>query len=282
MASGTITYYGEQYCGFDYVTQSNITDAEILAMVSNGIVPPWDIDTEFRIAFLNGLVAGNTDYGEESPEEWRVYRENLKTGVIDFAGSVPGDQTRFADYAMPNATEFRYHLYPCTSGYIGNALLTGIVRPDWDNWALIVAEETENENEYSVKRIYEFALNLEVSPISNNTTIAKVETFTPYFKIQRSRINCWSGTLKSLIGYMEDCNHYYDDVDIAEVQRELSTDNTIKFLRDIKGHFWRVEITSPITLEFNDNIAEQPMVRSLEWTESGPTEGVSITGGVFD
>lgn len=279
MALSTITLYGEQMCGFDYVVSGDLTDEQILALSQDSNVPQWTKQTEFRVTFTNGLVAGNTDFGAEAPEEWRVYREHLGDETVVYAGSLPGNATEMTDYAIKNGQSYRYHLYPCTSEFVGNPLLSAVATTDWSSWALILVDETDSENEFTLNKLFNFALNREVGTMTNNTAVSKVETFSKYYRIQKSNTNCWSGTLKSLMGTLDEYQMYYDSAAMADAVKELSTDTSHKFLRDIKGHFWKVEITSPISIDINESIPPLALTQSMEWTEIASADGVCIIGG---
>lgn len=266
-------------CGFDYVVSGDLTDEQILALSMDSEIPGWTKQTEFRVTFTNGLVAGNTDFGAEAPEEWRVYREHIGDERVEYAGALPGDATEIIDYAVKNGQSYRYHLYPCTSEFVGNALLSGVATTDWDSWVLMVVDEPDSNEEYRLQKMFNFAMNREVGAMTNNTSVNKVETFSKYYRIQKSNTNCWSGTLKSLIGTLDAANNYHDDVAMAYAFKELSSDMSNKFLRDIKGHLWKVEVTSPVSLEINERVLPLPLTQSIEWTEIDSADGVRIMGG---
>lgn len=111
----------------------------------------------------------------------------------------------------------------------------------------------------------------------NNTTVNKLRNFTPYLKLQRDSINCWSGTLSSLAG-VYDCTtgRYSETLTLLDAIKALSTDTRTKFLRDFDGHLYKIDISSSIEFTQTSYANNRMTTKKMEWTEIGPSTGVKI------
>ncbi len=277
---GTITLHGGQTCNYLFAVENTLTDADRDAALAGQACPVWGTDTRFRIDFTNGLIAGNESTGNEPPTQWRIYRQRKGDATLVLAGVVEGSRLSLTDYAVAAETAYRYHIQPVAASYIGMPIITEYMTTTFDGWTLMVVDGDAAANEFTIGEIYLFDLNPADTSIQNNTTVAKLVNFTPYLRLQRNATNCWSGTLSALLGRIR-CDGdggYFEDVDMGEAAKSLSTETRPMFLRDPNGRLMRVGVSSAVTLSQTQRSAAGGQMKQLEFTEIGPADGVRITG----
>ena len=64
--------------------------------------PDWDLNTQFRIDFSADLVAGNASFGNEPPDQYSIYRQELGASTLELVASIDGDKSGFTDYTVKN------------------------------------------------------------------------------------------------------------------------------------------------------------------------------------
>lgn len=249
--------------------------------------PSWDIDTQFRVSFTNEtnpLIAGNSMSGDNPPTEYDVYRSKNGEDLV-LAGTVDAANPIFNDYAVCNNTDYSYTIYPSdSSDYVGTAItLHDPIRTKWCAWYLLVCDETEEKNSFVVDEIYIFEFDLNDIQMTNNTTANKIVTFSRYPRVQKDLVNAFSGTLNALIGKINCAgdHYYYETTDMTDAVRELSTDIRPKFLRDMEGHLYHVEVCSPISINQKYFLNSYKTEKSLEWIEIAPLNNAKITGDII-
>ena len=131
---------------------------------------------------------------------------------------------------------------------------------------------------YNVLSEYRFGKNLSSGAMSNNNKPAILNNFTQYPTVQLAPQNYKSGSLTSLIGYIEYDNgvEYDDTISLAERLYALSMTANPLFLKDRKGRLMRVRISDSISMETDDNTKQQAQTITLNWVETGSADGVSL------
>jgi len=72
---------------------------------------------------------------------------------------------------------------------------------------------------------------------------------------------------------------YSGDISMIDAIKQLSTDTRRKFLKDIKGHIWEVEIAGGISASVMP-VDEQVYEGTIPWAEVAKVEDVRITSPV--
>ena len=85
-----------------------------------------------------------------------------------------------------------------------------------------------------------------------------------------------SGSLTSLIGVIDSNGQYSDTLAIRDAIYALSTTSDTLFLKNRKGDFFQIEISSAITMETMDNTREQAQNAVIPWIQTFSGEGVSV------
>lgn len=279
MASRTsvISLYGNQDCAYVYYVEGALNSTQAESIENDSGCPEWDTNTQFRIDFSNGLVAGNASFGSDPPTEYKIYRIDAETDESSLAVTLSGDKRGFTDYAIAKGHTYKYNISPASESHIGSAIETDEVSTDIRSWELLVVDDTDEDNVYTLSAIYRFKFNTDDVVLQNNTTINKLRNFTPYMKLQRDQTNCWSGTLSSLAG-VYDCEtqSYTESVTLLDAIKALSTSLKTKFLRDLDGHLYKIDISSSIEMTQQVFGNRRATAKKLEWTEIGSADDVQI------
>lgn len=262
--NGTVRLYGD--ATFDYTM---ITDSKLsVDNLDNKNNIPWGMKTLFRVDFSKGLVAGNVVAGSSPPTSYDIYKSKNGEELV-LAATVPVDDMEFIDYAVCNNSDYVYYIYPAGEEYIGTPLITNHVRTRWNAWYLFVCDYPDEHNMYKADYIYVFEFDLGDIQYQNNTTVNKITTFSKHLRVHKNSVNSMSGTLEALLGVI-DCdisNDYFETADMTDAIRVLSTDTNPKFLRDMEGHFYKVEVSSPITFNQQYYLNSYKTSKNLEWQE---------------
>ena len=286
MAYDKITLYGKQTCDYLYIQKSAPT-ADSFSYV-NDEPSEWNDDTTLSANFSNiekPLSAGNSEL-IGSIEGYEIRRRKYNESYSEYIGTIKKNNNGFAtdfviDYAVKNETEYTYYLYPradhTKNGTALSPVVTKQVSLDCPYWSLFVVDETEEENVFFLDKMFKFELNLQEDDMQNNAQISVIQNFTKYPTLQHGTSNYWGGSLSSLCGFVS-CNHvdYVQNVNMIQELKSLSSDTRRKFLKDMDGNLWEVDISSPINISTNNATIERVKTLKFSWVEVGDAEGVSI------
>jgi hypothetical protein len=151
-----------------------------------------------------------------------------------------------------------------------------------EGWILYLAQRKQDNsiiNLYeSVSNILYFDLNLSSGSITNNSQVSLIKNFTPYPVVRKGPSCYWSGTLKSLLGFIALNNiDYIQNAEMLKDFKNLSLSSFDKFLKDKDGNLWKIEINGAISIENNDKLANvQLKTKSMPWVETGNTNNLSL------
>lgn len=129
---------------------------------------------------------------------------------------------------------------------------------------------------YHALNTWQFGTNLEASEISNNNTPNWLETFTGYRAKQSSSLHGKTGTLSALLKNVNKYNKYYDTAEEMEKLYQASLSDNDFFLRDCKGNFYKVAISSPISQTIDNETSVREVRISLPWEEVGSADGIAV------
>lgn len=134
---------------------------------------------------------------------------------------------------------------------------------------------------YHVVRIHQFQGNVDSGSISNENKPYVENNFTPYPTVQKVGRKGLQGKLRSWVGQVKDTK-FIDSVKMVDDLMDLSTRNTVKFLRDRKGNLRMIEVSEPIVKETQDKYAEQPVQIEIPWVEVGDAKNCQIVSLLTD
>ena len=198
------------------------------------------------------------------------------------------------DFGVKNNTEYIYRAYYGLGAEDGNMYETKRpikMRYYW-NWSIVECEKRSANylfipghymtNEmYHVVRIHQFQDNVDSGSVSNENEPYVENNFTPYPTVQKVSRKGLSGKLRAWVGKVKNAK-FLDSVKMVDEIMDLSTRDTVKFLRDRKGNLRMIEISAPIVKTTQDRFAEQPVSVEIPWVEVADAKGCQIVSMLDD
>lgn len=287
MAFNKIVLSGNQVSDYLYIQHDN--PGEITSVDSE---PTSWSDSTFLFASFNDeehpLSAGNSEL-IGTIENYEVRRRKYDESYSEYVGTIRAkddtgkaiDKKFLIDYAVKNNVDYTYYLYPNTdfskSGTNLSPLITKNASIDCPYWSLFIVDETNEENVYYLDKMFKFELNLQIDDMNNNAQVSVVQNFTKYPTIQVGKLNYWSGSLSALCGFIaSNGTDYVQKPNMINELKSITSDVRRKFLKDIDGNLWEVNVSSPINISTENMALQSVKTLKLSWTEVASAEGVSI------
>ena len=284
MAYNTIILNGEQICDYIYI-QTDAPDEGAFSYV-NDEPSSWLSSTTLYANFNNEesrLSAGDSAI-IGTINGYEIYRRKYNESKAEYVGTIQKSEKNvndlIIDYAVRNGVEYTYYLFPNTettaSGTMLSPFVTKQLAIDVPYWSLLIVDETEEENVFYLDKLFKFELNLEPDDMTNNAQISISQNFTRYPTVQHGASNYWSGGLSSLCGFISSNRvDYVQNVNMINELKALSSDTRRKFLKDMSGNLWEVDVSAPISIS---QFILSPDVKTwkFSWVEVGDADGVSI------
>lgn len=285
MAYNEIILNGKQRCDYLYIQNSAPAEYEFVGVSDEPVA--WKETTTLYANFNNSdapLRAGDSNM-IGSINGYEVYRRKYNESVSEYVGTIQKSEKNIndlmIDYAAKNGVEYEYYFYPNTdvsqSGSILSPFVTKQVSIDCPYWSLFVVDETEEENVFYLDKMFKFELNLQIDDMTNNTQISIVPNFTKYPTVQYGSANYWSGSLSSLCGFISANDvDYVQNTNMINELKAISSDTRRKFLKDIEGNLWEVNVSAPLNISTTSTTLQELKTLKFSWVEVGDTKGVSI------
>ena len=219
---------------------------------------------------------------------WTIKRVRTDNGEESIAGIIPRGQVGMYDFGARNNTEYIYRAYYGLGDENGNMYETERpikMRYYW-NWSIVecekrtdtylfIADHFLKNDMYHVKRIHQFQDNVDSGSVSNENEPYVENNFTPYPTVQKVSRKGLSGKLRAWVGKVKNAR-FIDSVKMVDDIMDMSTRDTVKFLRDRKGNLRMIEISAPIVKTTQDRFAEQPVQVEIPWVEIGDAKNSQI------
>lgn len=251
-----------------------ILNTEVSQEVIDGIIknnfyePSFDGHTYFLADFTDGLNAGNIKGVGGNLTGLALYRQSETDRNLEKIGSFSPGVSEVYDYtAKSQQGPYTYYIFPeSNSSYISAPLVSNKISPCFWNWSVISCSE-RNDGTFEVEAEYLFGKNLSSGSIGNNNSPTILNNFTRFPTVQPAAQNYQSGTLVSLIGYVDKNARYSDSVKLRDAIWGLSVTKNILFLKNRKGDFFQIKTAGPINMETMDNTKEQAQTVNLPWVQ---------------
>ena len=285
MAYNKITLYGEQICDYLYVQTKkpseddfSYVDDEPLGWQDSTVLYANFNDPEAPLRAGNSVAIG-------SIKDYEVYRKKYNESHSEYIGTIKKSNNRagdlIVDYAARNGVEYTYYLYPNTDTSQGGATLSPLVTKqssiNCPYWSLLIVDDTDEDNVYYLDKLFKFELNLQIDDMSNNAQISIVQNFTKYPTIQYGASNYWSGSLSALCGFISANGvDYVQRINMINELKSISSDTRKKFLKDMDGNLWEVDISAPLNISTEHTVLQTIKTLKLSWAEVGDANNVSI------
>ena len=224
----------------------------------------------------------------EIAQGYSVLRRKDGENVLRKIADVDGSTGQLRDYSAVSGSRYVYYIFPIgEQAYLTEPMVSDVVSVQFWFWSIIEAAETA-KNRFSVIKDYVFRMGsggVQEGQFSNNNNPQFLKNFTPYPTRMGDSANYLTGSVSGFIGQLTPAGDMYSDtVGQAEKLMSLSCSRNALFLLDPKGHFLRIHTSSPTALAVNHKNAVMPQTMTINWTELGSTENVSLysaPGGDF-
>ena len=214
-------------------------------------------------------------------------KDALSTRLVTIA-KVDSTTGQIQDYSAQSGHTYTYYVFPTNlASYTTTPMVTETINVQYWGWAIVEAEVTDVDNEFSVLRSYIFKYGsggVVEEAFSNNNSPQISQNFTRYPTRQGITANYLTGSVSGFIGTVTADKKYSDTITQSEALFALSTTTNPLFLVDPKGHFLRIHTSSPISLSINHKSNLMPQTMTVPWVEVGSTEGTHLIlypGGDF-
>lgn len=259
------------------LSTDNITDVISSFIQGNTYTPQYDGNTYFLSDFSDGLNAGNVKGIGGDLIGITLYRQDGNNrNLLKIKDTTP-NVSEIVDFSVGSQQgPYIYYVFPQSRlAYISAPLVSNEVTPCFWNWTILSCTQQDDKT-YSVNAEYLFGKNLSSGSISNNNAPNVLSNFTRYPTVQKAPQNYMSGSLTSLIGVVDSNGQYSDTLALRDAIYALSTTNDTLFLKNRKGDFFLIEISSAITMETMDNTREQAQNTVIPWVQTFSGKGVSV------
>lgn len=285
MSYNKIELHGKQTCDYIYI-QTEIPEEDEFSYVNDEPLV-WGETTTLYANFSDEdrrLSAGDSAM-IGAIDGYEVYRRKYNESNAEYIGTIQKDDENISDlmvdYAVKNGVEYTYYLFPNTdntkSGTPISPFVTKQLAIDAPYWSLLIVDETDEENVFYLDKMFKFEFNLQIDEMTNNTQVTISQNFTKYPTLQYGASNYWSGSLSSLCGFISsNCVDYVQTTNMINELKAISSDTRRKFLKDVSGNLWEVNVSSPITISTENMMSQDVKTWKFSWVEVGDTKGISI------
>lgn len=259
------------------LSTDNITDVISSFIQGNTYTPQYDGNTYFLSDFSDGLNAGNVKGIGGDLIGITLYRQDGNNRNLFKIKDTTPNVSEIVDFSVGSQQgPYTYYVFPQSRlAYISAPLVSNEVTPCFWNWTILSCTQQDDKT-YLVNAEYLFGKNLSSGSISNNNAPNILSNFTRYPTVQKAPQNYMSGSLTSLIGVIDSNGQYSDTLTLRDAIYALSTTSDTLFLKNRKGDFFQIEISSAITMETMDNTREQAQNTVIPWVQTFSGEGVSV------
>ena len=279
MGYNKVKLHSGQVCDYLYIQKDN-TGIEDFKYV-NSEPDKWNKNTLLFAKFNGNAIAGNVDL-LDNISGFEIRRRKVSETHTDYIGKVTEKGINYIiDYLACNNTDYIYYLYPISTSSTGQVITLSPsvenAKGKWNYWSLFVVDETDEDNVFYLDKMFKFELNLQVGDMTNNADIKVTNNFTKYPTVQFGTSNYWSGSLSSLCGFISCYDHEYSQTpNMINELKELTSDTRRKFLKDMDGNVWEVQVTGAINISTNNETLEKLKTVQILWTEVGSVDGLSV------
>lgn len=280
MGYNTLKLYGNQVCDYLHIQNIPVENDDVKNVDSEP--KEWDSDTLMLSRFNNDLVGGSSAVAD-SIVGYDIRRRKGADSHTEYVCTLKDNKDKksqnfIIDYSVVGNSTYTYYLYPqLNSRQSLTPFMTKEAEAEWSYWSLMVVDETENENVFHLSKMFKFELNFEEGNMNNNAAISITQNFTKYPTVQYGMSNYWSGSLKSLCGFIS-CNNdeYIQTPNMINEIKSLTSDSRRKFLKNSDGDIWEVKITAPINITTEPTVSVNLKTVELQWCEVGDAKNISI------
>lgn len=211
-----------------------------------------------------------------SADGYSIMRQAAGENRLIKIADVPATTGQIRDYSAKSGQTYTYYVFPTGAfAYLTTPMISDPLPVQYWFWAIIEAEPTGTENEYSVEKSYIFRYSVSEGAMNNNNAPQISQNFTRYPTRQGVNANYMTGTLTGYIGTIDHgAMTYADTAAQAQALFNLSTTTNALFLLDPKGNFRRIHTSAATSLQIDHKSKPMPQSMTVSWVEVGPTTNV--------
>jgi len=271
-----VTLFENQYIDYLWTINKVANNTMIQNVRLYNYKPVWSSDTVLLANFDGDLGAGSVQTLNDSIILWSIYRKKTNETILNFVAKIDSINNFIIDYNVSNQTEYEYYVFPETATTVGEAMISDVLTTNWWSWSLTGIYESDINNLYyvDINNIWIFDMNINSGSMTQNINKQSYQGFSKFPKISSGEKNYLSGQLNCLIGKIEN-DLYIDTIEMQKSFIDFVQSGSQKILKDRKGNIFIVDTTEN-TLEVMDNIKEQVVSVTFNWTQIGSTEEISI------
>jgi hypothetical protein len=242
-----ITLYANTKVDYLMLKSKTAIQDEIDTTFDPNYLPEWeDFDNlEIMAPFTDGLSSSFIG-GLTSPMiGYIIFRQKLGDSRLIKVGETSVEINKIIDYAVANATEYRWFVFPVTVTQLGVSLVSDYFKTCWGHWAVIELLKLE-EDIYATGEIWRFNGNLEANPVVQNldqTLFRSYSRFSKYASGDNNYKTLGFSCLLKDVGYSE--SNYSDTKELKDRWDALVARNEPVLLKDRKGNMYYGLLTNP-------------------------------------
>lgn len=217
---------------------------------------------------VNGVIVGWNMGTVSGQSRWIVFREQGDSGVLVKVAEVGAGIRSIADYGAASGQgpyDYIVAAADASSAIIGTPMRSQQIRPIFYRWTLLTAEAGD-DGTFTVTGQYHFKYNMDSGNFGNNNSPSVLQNFTPNPTVQPAPQNYLSGTLKALVGTVND-GRYADDLTARKALMALSVSDKPLFLKSSKGDVLRIRLGGAVTAAVSEKTESLAQTVTVPWIE---------------
>lgn len=216
---------------------------------------------------VNGVAVGWSNLSTVANQaRWVIFREQEGSGILARVADVELAVRSITDYGVPSGQGPYTYLVIAADGsseLIGTPVRSPAISPVFYRWTLIQCEEN-SDGSYTAERQFHFRYNMDSGAISNNNAPGVLQNFTPNPTVQPAPQNYRSGTLKALVGTVEN-GRYRDSLAVRKALMALSVTEDPLVLKSSKGDVMLVRLNGSVTATIGEKTESLAQTVSVPW-----------------
>lgn len=231
------SYQGLQFngqCVLDNIWVRNYIQTDESANIVDISQPPdWTPDILFRTVFNHTLDSANI-FGMLQPQtKWNISRQEVGSSIVKNIGILEPNINSFIDYKVEGNKIYNYLISAQNNMQISNPLITDNIKTSFYGVYLLNAADIDNGSidvEY-----YKFDYMSTVDKVSDNADITSFKNYTQYDNYSIGDRDFISGSVASLLFYVDDNNQVQWDADYLDKFRKFINNKQEKILKFKNG-----------------------------------------------
>ena len=230
------TYTGMQFNGKSIL--DNICVRNYVQTVASPLLvskPTWTDDVLFQVVFNNTSTSTNVFGLLEPQTKWNLSRQEVGSDIIETVGSFTSDVESYIDYKVESNRNVCYFISAQNDSQLSNPIQTDPIMTIFYGVYLLDATSIDEGINNDNIECYKFDISCTVQSISNNADITTYRNYTKYDSYFTSDVDYLSGSITSLLYYVDENNDLQWSVDYLNKFRAFINNKQEKILKFKNG-----------------------------------------------